>query len=277
MNDPAYCVSIRRELSPRSRALAAVCLCVFCGHGMADTLATTPMPPNFYVTGFGSTEAYHGQTFRLPPGDLAGVPSLLEVFTGPSPDSGMKFRVLLTETESAGFFHPTRVLLESRLYEVAQSVERRIDRYEVPIQGVRLDAGRVYAWLLEYVPAAGLPGYRSSVTGLGHYEEGFSFKLMNGPFPPGGNREELFAQNVWFIDTVSPDYAFRLTYTAEPQPVSVLSIEPQGESVVLTWQGVWLLQQSAELLAWEDVPGATSPHVVTLDGTPRKFWRLRSP
>lgn len=62
--------------------------CLFLsGIGRAHTLGTTPQPPNFHVTSFGSPEAYNAQTFRIPNIRAVAIPFLLEVFTGPSPDT----------------------------------------------------------------------------------------------------------------------------------------------------------------------------------------------
>ena len=106
-------------------------LLVFPIQAKADTFGTVPIPPDFLVTGFGSSEVYRGQTFRLPFADAAFANSLT-VFVGPTTDFTANFHVLLTEVDMTDDFHPTNVLFESGTLWVAQqftpSVRRGGDR-----------------------------------------------------------------------------------------------------------------------------------------------------
>src|SRR5438093_13613181 len=78
----------------------------------ADIIGTDPIPPAFTLSGFGSSEVYRGQTFRLPSGP-AIVANSLTVFVGPTTDVGANFRVLITEVDMTDGFPPTEVIFES--------------------------------------------------------------------------------------------------------------------------------------------------------------------
>ena len=61
----------------------------------------------------------------------------------------------------------------------------------------------------------------------------------------------------------------------QPDPASArIHILRDGAGVVLTWNNSWTLQRSDDLLAWADVPGATSPLAISTGTRTNQFWRL---
>lgn len=172
-----------------------------------------PIPPHVIFSGFGSSEVYRGQTFRLPPG-LTVTANSLTVFVGPTNDSGANFRVLITEVDMTNGFHPTNVLFESETLNVPSSISRSPETFVIDLGGLVLESDRDYAWILDHF-VVGTGAFVSMGTGLGDYPDGMTFRFVNGPFFPSGTREDHFASNNWFVEG-DRGFAFQLEFTRSP-------------------------------------------------------------
>lgn len=189
----------------------------------ADIIGTNPIPPDHLLSGFGSGEVYRGETFRLPSG-FAAVADSLMVFVGPTSDSGANFRLLVTDVETSTGFHPTNVIFESGTLNVPVFPLRSSpDEFVVDLGGLPLQPEHDYAWILDYFVTGDPTAFVSMGTGLGSYADGSAFSFPNGPFFPGGTRQDQFASNNWFVRQ-DQDFAFQLNFTpvAVPWPSSLL-------------------------------------------------------
>lgn len=225
----------------------------------AATIGTEPIPPSFSVSGFGSSEVYRGQTFRLPPGSPV-LANSLKVFIGPTIAEGADFRILITEVNMLEGLHPTNVLFESETLNVSiLPLRRTSDEFIVDLKGLLLQPERDYAWIVDHFVAGDeMAAVVSMDTGLGDYSEGTAFSFPNGPFFPDGTREEHFEGNNWFIPE-DRDFAFELTFT----PVTALEtlyISPPS--------GIYTTTQSFDLMLIIDTPGLSVIGAeATLDST----------
>lgn len=192
---------------------------------LAVAIGTDPIPPEFTTTGFGSSEVYRAQTFRLPSGSEAAFAKNLTVFVGPTTDSGANFHVLLTEVDMTSGFHPTNVIFESETLNVpVLPLRRDPDEFVVDLGRLLLQADRDYAWILDYFVVRDEGALVSMNTGLGSYPDGMAYSFPNGAFFPAGTREDHFSGNNWF-EQEDHDFAFRLEFTSVSAP-SVSSTSP---------------------------------------------------
>ena len=191
----------------------------------AGTIGTVPIPPDFTLSGFGSSEVYRGQIFRSPFGP-ASLANSLTVFVGPTSDLGAVFRILVTEVDTSAGFHPTNVIYESGTLNVPLLPLRPTpDEFVVDLGGLLLQPGRDYAWILDYFVVGNPTPFVSMSTGLGSYLDGTAFSFPNGPFFPTGTRQDHFASNNWFLRQ-DQDLAFQLNFTpvAVPEPATLLLV-----------------------------------------------------
>jgi hypothetical protein len=197
-----------------SRLVLAACLLVptVCN---ADSIGSVPIPPAFWLSGFGSSEVYRGQTFTTPSGAAITADSL-SVFLGGTFDSGAVFHVLLTEVDTSAGIHPTNVLFESGTLTAGDS----FSEFVVDLGGLPLQPGREYAWILDHFVVGNPVGFVSMSTGLGDYAGGVALRFVNGPSFPPGTRQDHFASN-WLIDPFN-DFAFQLNITQVPEPSAFL-------------------------------------------------------
>jgi hypothetical protein len=74
---------------------------------------------------------------------------------------------------------------------------------------------------------------------------------------------------------------FQIVGGYQPQTPVSITASLQGGTLVLTWQGTWVLQQKSVLdnnpNSWSDVSGAVSPYTVPTPLGTAQFYRLRSP
>jgi hypothetical protein len=181
------------------------------------------MPPGFTLTGFGSAEVYRAETFRLPSGPAYRGNSLT-VFVGSPSEFGARFRVLVTDVDNTGPFHPTQVLFESGTLDLPFFPLRRgADTFVVDLGGLPLQPDHRYAWILDYIVVGNPVAHMDMSTGLGSYADGQAFIFLNGAFFPAGTRQDHFASNNWFTP-LDQDFAFQLDYspTAVPEPAQML-------------------------------------------------------
>jgi hypothetical protein len=178
------------------------------------------------LSGFGtlSGEFYRGQTF-IGPGGLA---TELTVYVGPSPDvfRNVDFRILLTEVKTSNGFHPTNVLFESEKLTVTSFRETQV--FTVNLGSIPLESGETYAWILDAF-ADWEGDLWSSNVGIdlsAGFADGLAVRLVTGPFPPPGDREDHFALS-WFVD-VFHDFAFRLVYMPVMAEAVAVDIRPQS-------------------------------------------------
>ena len=211
------------------RSVIIACM-LFSSVCYADTIATDPIPPYWYSTGFGSSEVYRGQTFRLPSGP-AVLANDLTVFMGPQTHSGARFRLLITEVDTFEGLHPTDVIFESETVNVQFSFNSK--SYDVELGGLLLQPEHDYAWIMDYFAvrnpsddpidrvnmSVGLGSYPSDM-GQGNYPDGVAFSFFNGPFYPSGTRQDHFASNNWGVQE-NRDFAFQLDFTPIPEPASL--------------------------------------------------------
>lgn len=187
----------------------------------ASTIGTVPIPPNFTLSGFGSAEVYRGETFRLPSGPAA-LANSLTVFVGPTADVSANFHVLVTDVNTSTGFHPTNVIFESGTFNVPIFPLRSTpDKFVVDLGGLFLQPNHDYAWILDYFVVRDPTAFVSMGTGLGSYPDGTAFSFPNGPFFPGGTRQDHFASNNWFVQQ-DQDFAFQLSFTPVPEPATLL-------------------------------------------------------
>jgi hypothetical protein len=182
------------------------------------TIGTVPIPPDFWLSGFGSSEVYRGETFRLPPGPAA-LANSLTVFVGETSDLGASFHVLVTDVDTSTGFHPTNVMFESGTFNVPILT---LNAFVVDLGGLLLQPGHEYAWILDYFVVGDPTAHVDMGTGLGSYPDGTPFSFPNGPTFPSGTRQSLFASNNWFVQQ-DQDFAFQLNLTAAvPEPAALL-------------------------------------------------------
>lgn len=189
----------------------------------AATIETVPIPPDFTLSGFGSSEVYRGETLRLPSGPAA-LANSLTVFVGPTSDFGASFHVLVTDVDTSTGFHPTNIIFESGTLNVPLFPLRRDpDEFVVDLGGLLLQPEHDYAWILDYFVVGNSADHVSMGTGLGSYPDGTAFSFPNGPFFPAGTRQDHFASNNWFVQQ-DQDFAFQLNFTpvAVPEPATLL-------------------------------------------------------
>jgi len=194
---------------------------------LAVAIGTDPIPPEFTTSGFGSSEVYRAQTFRLPSGSEAAFAKDLTVFVGPTSDSGANFHVLLTEVDMTSGFHPTNVIFESETLNVpVLPLRRSPDEFVVNLGRRLLQPDRDYAWILDYfvVRDEGTSVSIDMNTGLGSYPDGMAYCFPNGPFFPAGTREDHFSGNNW-LEQEDYGFAFQLEFTSVSAPL-VSSISP---------------------------------------------------
>lgn len=177
------------------------------------TIGTDPIPPDHFLSGFGSSEVYRGQTFRLS-SEHAARANKLRVFVGPTNDFGANFNVLLTEMDMTGGFHPTTVIFESKTLNVSGD-RRGPDEFVVNLGGLLLQPGRDYAWILDHFVVGNEGAFVSMGTGTGSYSDGRAFRFINGPSFLTGTRQDHFATDNWFVSD-DPDFAFQLEFTILP-------------------------------------------------------------
>ena len=173
-----------------------------------------------HYLGFGSSMVYQGQTFTTPSSPSPIFAKKLTVFVGSTTISGADFRVLLTEVDSTIFgIHPTKVLFESSTRHVPSiPFIQPLDAIVLELGGLRLDANREYAFILDHFAVANNNELVTMATGIGtNYDEGRSFLFMHWTGFPEGTRQDHFASNDWLITAF--DFAFTLAYT--PTPVSM--------------------------------------------------------
>lgn len=92
--------------------------------------------------------------------------------------------------------------------------------HSVGVPGIRIEASREYAFILDHLVVANDADFVSMGTGTGPtYNGGFSFQFVNGPSLPTGTRQEHFALDGWFVDT-SKDFNFTLNISTGPPPPS---------------------------------------------------------
>jgi len=192
---------------------------------LAVSLGTDSIPPEFWSTGFGCSEVYRAQTFRLPAGSEAVFAKDLSVFVGHTTDEEARFRVLLTEVDMTSEFHPTNVLFESETLYVPISYHpgQNPDAFVVDLGRLLLQPDRDYAWILDYFVVRDEGVLVSMSTGLGSYSDGMAYSFNNGAYFPAGTREDHFSGN-WTVDEES-DFAFQLEFTSVSAP-SVSSTSP---------------------------------------------------
>jgi hypothetical protein len=240
----------------------------------AAIIGTDPIPPASMLSGFGSSEVYRGETFRLSSGPAFA--NTLTVFVGPTSDLGANFRVLITEVDMTGGFHPTNVIFESGDLNVpVLPLRREPDPFVVGLGGLLLQPGRDYAWILDYFVAGNPQTLVSMETGLGSYPDGTGFSFLNGPFFPAVTRQDHFASNNWFVQA-DRDFAFQLNLSAVPPPPAPLC---STSDIAGTWkvfggttsplfQGFW----RGKLTFASDGSLITATSVVNLsDGTVLNF------
>ena len=197
-------------------SVAGVCNAATIGN--AAIIGTDPIPPNFTLSGFGSSQVYRGQTFRLPSG-ADSVANSLTVFVGPTSDSSANFRVLVTEVDRSTGFNPTNVLFESDTLNVPPLPSRPTpDEFLIDLGGISLQSEQEYAWILDHFAVGDPTDFVAMGTGLGSYLEGNAFSFPNGPFFPAGTREDHFASSNWFVQE-DRDFAFQLNFDTTPDAV----------------------------------------------------------
>lgn len=187
----------------------------------AATIGTVPIPPDFTLSGFGSSEVYRGETLRLPSGPAA-LANSLTVFVGPTSDFGASFHVLVTDVDTSTGFHPTNIIFESGTLNVL-SLTRAPDEFVVDLGGLLLQPEHDYAWILDYFVVGDPTAHVDMGTGLGSYPDGTAFSFPNGPFFPAETRQDHFASTNWFVQQ-NQDFAFQLNFTpvAVPEPATLL-------------------------------------------------------
>jgi hypothetical protein len=189
----------------------------------AGTIGTVPIPPDFTLSGFGSSEVYRGETFRLPSGS-AILANSLTVFVGPTTDVGASFHVLVTDVDTSIGFHPTNVIFESGTLNVARlPLRRNPDEFVVELGGLLLQPEHEYSWILDYFVVGNPTSFVDMGTGLGSYPDGSGFSFPSGPFFPAGTRQDHFASNSWLVRQ-DQDFAFQLNFTqvaAVPEPATL--------------------------------------------------------
>ena len=190
----------------------------------AATIETVPIPPDFILSGFGSSEVYRGETLHLPSGPAA-LANSLTVFVGPTSDFGASFHVLVTDVDMSIGFHPTNIIFESGTLNVPLfPLRSNPDEFVVDLGGLLLQPEHDYAWILDYFVVGNPTAFVSMGTGLGSYPDGTAFSFPNGPFSPAGTRQDHFASNNWFVQQ-NQDFAFQLNFTpvaAVPEPATLL-------------------------------------------------------
>jgi hypothetical protein len=126
---PYLCVKLQELTSEGSNAmmirLVAVTYLLMGSICNAAIIGTDPIPPASMLSGFGSSEVYRGETFRLSSGPAFA--NTLTVFVGPTSDLGANFRVLITEGLAKNNF-PIRV------YPVGKGEFIRLGRLKSPLQ-----------------------------------------------------------------------------------------------------------------------------------------------
>lgn len=169
--------------------------------------------------GFGTSQVYQGQTFTAP--SSPSFANTLTLFVGAVTISGGDFRVLLTEVDSSTTaIHPTKVLFESATFHVPLSWPGALDAIVVDLGGLRLDANREYAFILDHFVVANAADVFMR-TGIGiNYDGGFAFSFLTGGVLPGGTRQDHFASNNWIM--TATDLAFTLDYSVIRVPGSWL-------------------------------------------------------
>jgi hypothetical protein len=185
----------------------------------ADSIGTTPIPPNSFLSGFGSGEVYRGETFRLPSGSAYRANSLT-FFVSPTTVMDTSFRVLVTDTMRSSQFHPAQVLFESGTLSLPLfPLFRGADTFVVNLEGLVLQPDHEYAWLLDYFVSGNTAPGIGMDTGMGRYADGSAFVFPNGGFLPGGTRQDHFASNGWLL-MQNDDMAFQLDFTPAAVPES---------------------------------------------------------
>ena len=176
-----------------------------------------------HYLGFGSSMVYQGQTFTTPSSPSPIFAKKLTVFVGSATIFyGADFRVLLTEVDSTIFgIHPTKVLFESSTLHVPSvPITQPLDAVVIDLGGLRLDANREYAFILDHFVVANNNERVIMTTGVGtNYDEGHGFLFLHWAAFPEGTRQDHFASNYWLITAF--DFAFTLAFTPTPTPVSM--------------------------------------------------------
>ncbi len=186
---------------------------------LAVAIGTDLIPPEVTSSGFGSSEVYRTQTFRLPSGSEAVFAKNLTVFVGPTTDSGANFHVLLTEVDMTSGFHPTNVIFESETLNVPiLPLRPSLDEFVVDLGRLVLQPDRDYAWILDYFVAGDEGAHVDMNTGLGSYPDGMAYCFPNGAYFPAGAREDHFSSNSWFAEE-GYDFAFQLEFTSVSAPL----------------------------------------------------------
>ena len=206
--------------------VACLVLAAWTSHaGAATAVGSSPLPPAFYLSGFGTSEVYRGQTFIVPAGEPLQADRVSVFFaTNTSPDAS--FRVLITAVERSPGLHPTQVLFESETYTLP--ILGGDQEIAVDLGGLLLTPGVEYAWIVDHFVVAPAMGNTSMSLGLGEYVDGQSFQFPNGPFLPGGTRQDHFASNGWMLEpdgADGDDFAFEIEFSEPVAPARAVGVD----------------------------------------------------